>query len=184
VSQIRAITICQPWAWAILHGPTPGTAFKRFEMRDWPSDYVGPLVIHAGKSDKWMRDGCAFLERQGVTLPGSFEFGAVLGMVDMVDCVRPAECGGDPYTIGFGSYCFVLEKPRRLARPLPMKGQLQLWKIDAAIVGELLDGGALPDAPAGETREQRIDRAIAAAGPGRVKRAAQGELFGKGPTYR
>lgn len=169
---LRALTICQPWAWAIMAG------HKRFENRDWQTDYVGPLVIHAGKSEKWMPDGMAFLRRLGICpLRSELEFGAVLGVVEMVDCVRKAECDGDPFA--FGPYCFKLEKPRRLAVPVPMKGQLTLWRIDPAIVAELEIGAdAKSQAVASaESREQRIERAIGAAGPGKLRRATQGNLW-------
>lgn len=41
---MKALSIRQPWAWAILH------AGKRIENRDWRScHYRGPLLIHAAK---------------------------------------------------------------------------------------------------------------------------------------
>jgi hypothetical protein len=41
---VKALSIRQPWAWAILH------AGKRIENRDWRScHYRGPLLIHAAK---------------------------------------------------------------------------------------------------------------------------------------
>jgi len=42
---VKALSIRQPWAWAILH------AGKRVENRDWkhPPTYRGPLLIHAAK---------------------------------------------------------------------------------------------------------------------------------------
>ncbi|MHC4404130.1 MAG: ASCH domain-containing protein [Planctomycetota bacterium] len=41
---MKALTICQPWAWAIIHGPKP------VENRGWATKYRGPLAIHAGQS--------------------------------------------------------------------------------------------------------------------------------------
>ena len=42
---MRAISIRQPWAWAILH------AGKRIENRDWRGcSYRGPVLIHAAKT--------------------------------------------------------------------------------------------------------------------------------------
>jgi hypothetical protein len=170
MSTIKALTVCNPWGWAMLNGPRPGTAFKKFENRDWHTDYVGPLVIHAGKSEKWMREGCEFLRKQGVDLPGTFEFGMILGVVYMVGCVRKAECGGDPYA--FGSFCFVLENPRRLARPIPYVGKQGFFYVDRSLVAELLDDGVQPIATA-ESKKQRLDRAIAAAGADRVHLAVK-----------
>ncbi len=41
---MRALTIRQPWAWAITCG------LKRVENRTWSTNYRGPLLIHAGKT--------------------------------------------------------------------------------------------------------------------------------------
>ena len=48
---MKALTVLQPWAWALIHGP------KRIENRSWATYYRGPLVIHAGKSKKWLDEG-------------------------------------------------------------------------------------------------------------------------------
>lgn len=184
---IKALTICQPWAWAVLHGPRDGVAWKRFENRSWSSDYTGPLVIHAGKSDGWMLRGMAFLEEQGCRpLRSELAFGAILGVVDMVDCVRPSAArrpdgSRDPFAMDDSPWCHVYARPRRLAAPVPWKGQQGFFGVPREIVAELLEpsagGGGLATGPA-ETKEQRIDRAIAAAGgSGRLKRAAQGSLW-------
>lgn len=178
---IKALTICQPWAWAILHGPRDGVAWKRFENRGWQSDYVGPLVIHAGKSEAWMEDGMRFLREQGLSpLRSELVFGSILGVVEMVDCVRPASAvredgSQDPYASG--PYCHVYANPRRLAKPVPFKGKQGFYAVPRSLVAELLDGVA-PAEP-GATRESRIERAIeAAGGVGVLRPAAQAELFG------
>ena len=42
---MKALSIRQPWLWAILH------ANKRLENRDWPGcSYRGPVLLHASKS--------------------------------------------------------------------------------------------------------------------------------------
>jgi len=47
-SDIKALTIPQPWAELILRGRTP------FELRSWSTKYRGPLVFHAAaKVDEW-----------------------------------------------------------------------------------------------------------------------------------
>ncbi|MBL9084194.1 MAG: hypothetical protein JNK76_20510 [Planctomycetales bacterium] len=184
---IKALTICQPWAWAVLHGPRDGVAWKRFENRCWATEYVGPLVIHAGKSESWMGPGLEFLRAQGVApLRSELAFGAILGVVDMVDCVRPSEAkrpdgSRDPYAFDNSAWCHEYANPRRLATPVPWKGRLQFFDVPREIVAELLEqeaGGGRQEAGPAETKEQRIDRAIAAAGgSGRLKRAAQGSLW-------
>lgn len=174
-TKIRALTICQPWAWAVL-GP------KAFENRDWHTDYQGPLVIHAGKSTKWMAEGLKFLRDQGLVVPRDLTFGAIIGLVDMVDCVRPEQAVDalgkrDPFA--FGLWCFKFERPRALATPVPYVGRQGFFSVESFLVAELLDVEAATNrASITETREQRINRAIAAAGPSRVRRASREKFWG------
>lgn len=53
-SPIKAITVKQPWAWAIARRATT-YAGKDIENRTWPTPYWGLLAIHAGLG--WDRDG-------------------------------------------------------------------------------------------------------------------------------
>lgn len=53
-SPIKAITIKQPWAWAITRRATT-YAGKDIENRTWTTHYRGPLAIHAGL--RWDRAG-------------------------------------------------------------------------------------------------------------------------------
>lgn len=41
---MKALSIRQPWAWAIVNG------HKTIENRTWATTYRGPLLIHASKS--------------------------------------------------------------------------------------------------------------------------------------
>jgi hypothetical protein len=40
---MKALSVRQPWAWAIIHGG------KTVENRSWATSYRGPLLIHAAK---------------------------------------------------------------------------------------------------------------------------------------
>jgi hypothetical protein len=94
---VKALTVQQPWAWAIIHGG------KDVENRTQAWSYRGPLAIHAGArwSDRGGRSGLvwdALAERFGWPTgpvnarddrrPG-FDairpLGAVIGVVDLVD---------------------------------------------------------------------------------------------------
>ena len=110
---MKALSIHQPWAWAILH------AGKSVENRSRPTSHRGPLLIHAARSrasydaqdvDEW-RDG------YGVALPAWDELvkGAIVGQVDVVDCVRASEMSG-PWIEG--PWCWVLAEPRAFAAPV------------------------------------------------------------------
>ena len=83
---MRAVSVHQPWAWAILH------AGKVFENRSWRTTRRGPLVIHAAKSERLLAslDPAAWRELYGVELPhrSRLAFRALVGIVEVVDCVR------------------------------------------------------------------------------------------------
>ncbi len=74
---MRAITIKQPHAWAVL---TPG--LKPYENRTWPTSYTGIVLIHSGKS---IEPGRHYPDQ-----PAHLELvtGVVLGIVDLVGCRR------------------------------------------------------------------------------------------------
>lgn len=91
---MKALSIRQPWAWAILH------AEKRIENRDWkgPPSYRGPLLIHAAKGIRvgehaeaiaWMKEKGML---GGLRIPAFREHvcGGIVGVCDLVDAVRHA----------------------------------------------------------------------------------------------
>ncbi len=123
-----ALSIRQPWAWAIVH------AGKDIENRDWPTRFRGPVCIHAAKGmtrDEYQHANRAiqravgpvsqdWLDRWlGVTAaPARLERGGVIGVAEVVDCVEVSQ---SPWF--FGRYGFVLQN----ARPvdfIPVKGAL------------------------------------------------------------
>jgi hypothetical protein len=110
---MKAITIRQPWAWAIVF------ADKDIENRPWHTMYRGPLLIDAGAAYR----ADVSLPRGVHTPPrGDLDFSAILGVVDLVDVVERSRSRWF-----LGEYGFVLENPRALSRPIPCKGQLGLW---------------------------------------------------------
>lgn len=133
---MRALSVHQPWAFAILH------LGKNVENRRWQTTHRGPLLVHASKSrssydrqqpDLWRR-------RFGVALPPWEELaaGALVGVVDVVGCVRPdwvlpervevpglGECPwADP-----GGWCWVLADPRPFPEPVPYRGAQLLFHV-------------------------------------------------------
>jgi len=126
---IKALSIRQPWAWAIVH------AGKDTENRDWPTKYRGPVAIHASKgmgkdeyemaahfitttlgsapSQEWLS------QWHGVcAAPYRLDRGGIVGVADIVDCQPQSD---SPWF--FGKYGFLI----RNARPvefIPVKGAL------------------------------------------------------------
>lgn len=101
---MKAISLHQPWASLVAHG------VKLIETRSWPLSGRGPLLIHAAKTWNFDLDRIcrsepfrAALESFGVAFPDpdrtdrrfrlpprprGLPFGAVVGRVEVLDCVR------------------------------------------------------------------------------------------------
>lgn len=120
---MKALSILQPYAAAIIHGP------KRCENRDWYMGYRGTLLIHAGKSKREMTPGYGY--------PYPFHFGALIGLVDVIDCLPMQDYikryGEDPWGC-FGCFCIRMENPFAFAAPIPWRGQLGLFDVPAEIL--------------------------------------------------
>jgi ASCH domain-containing protein len=79
---MKIISIKQPWAQLIASGA------KDIENRTWPTRYRGSLLIHASqRADDVTSDE---IERRfGVRLPPVLPLGGVVGITEIVDCVKP-----------------------------------------------------------------------------------------------
>ena len=118
---MKALSIQQPWAWAIL------TLGKDIENRDWkPTNpglrFRGPVLIHTGlKRD---RDGDAWLRSQGASVPDDLPLGGIVGKVTIADVVTASD---SPWFLG--PYGFVLRDPLMLPF-CPLKGMLGFFAVD------------------------------------------------------
>jgi hypothetical protein len=132
---MKALTVRQPSAWSIIY------AGKDIENRDWPTRFRGTVAIHAASI--MTRDDyqsfCEFYSRiRGadilITMPVFKELvrGAIIGLVDIVDCVT--EHNSEWLE---GEYGFVLKNPRPLIEPIYCKGSLGFWNVPSAILQKL-----------------------------------------------
>lgn len=124
----KAISIRQPWAWAIIH------AGKDIENRDWATKFRGPVCIHAAKGmtkDEYIHANRAiqgavgavdqtWLDRWlGVTpAPYKLDHGGIIGVADIVDCVDVSNSKWF-----FGRFGFVIRNARPVSF-IPVKGSL------------------------------------------------------------
>lgn len=109
---------------------------KDIENRDWPTNFRGRVAIHASARiiQHEYEDACRFIHelsskhliRPGVVLPKSSEYdlGAIIGTVEIVDCVTASSSRWF-----VGEYGFVLRDPVRLKTPIPIKGKLSFWEV-------------------------------------------------------
>ena len=121
---MKAITLRQPWAWAIIN------AGKDIENRNWKTHFRGRVAIHAaagmtrGEYDR----ACEYIRgaNRRIRIPTyeELERGAIIGTVEIVDCVRGSD---SPWFMG--EYGFVLARPERLQEPIPCKGALSFWNV-------------------------------------------------------
>src|SRR6516164_125406 len=98
-----ALTVHQPWAWAITMG------HKTIENRTWHTSYRGPLFIHAGGrkgAKEWLADWDTLVEEfaeRGVKLPpiGTLTFGAIVAVAELTDVVPLRKAPrDDPFASG------------------------------------------------------------------------------------
>jgi hypothetical protein len=111
-----ALSIRQPFAHHILFGG------KMVENRNWPTNYRGRILVHA--SLKF--EGFADEKRRFLMDYPHTDFGGIVGMVEIVDCVTSMT---NPWFNG--PYGFVLRNPRPV-QFMPCKGALGFFtpKID------------------------------------------------------
>ena len=155
---MKALTVRQPWAWAIAHGT------KRTENRPRRMSYRGSLWLHAGARSRWdpaaessplvlgdwaqyrhdhvpgwpgLPDSDVTLGRKTTLMP----FGAVVAQVTVTGCHWWEDCkAGDerpaamcsPWAVRGQFHIELANAVRLLAAPVPCKGALSLWTVPAA----------------------------------------------------
>ena len=115
---MKALSIRQPWAYLTVQG------IKPVENRSWYSKHRGSLLIHASK--KIDMEGYKFCtEKMGVNLPqpSRLDYGAIIGIVRMIDCVQKHDSEWF-----FGLWGFVFEDPRFFDSVVPYKGGLRIFE--------------------------------------------------------
>lgn len=146
--EIRALSVRQPFAWAIAVGAKP------VENRTYGVRYRGLLAIHASKNVRREDlDNPLILEAiadHGFTInEGPSSLGAVVAVAELCGCHRwPAagECNGrsrpacSPWA-ALDQWHWRLRNVRPLPEPVPCKGRLGLWwlpeDVERAVTGQL-----------------------------------------------
>lgn len=152
---MRAITVRQPHAWAIIHG---GKDVEN-RTRNIAGAYRGLVAIHASKANDlgaWAALAETNLPAWGRAMDarGALFGGVILGVVDLVDVhlskrSTTASHLGDPVcfddTTPTGRLCspwaqpdhqhLILRNPRPLPEPIPYRGALGLWTLPDDVLG-------------------------------------------------
>ena len=132
---MKALVIRQPWADLVVDG------HKDVENRSWSTAYRGPILILAGKArDKqasW--DAGALALRQGIATPAPTVFGAIIGVVDLVDITEGA-CASK--WAEAGKRHWRIANARRFASPIAYTGRLGLFDVPDDVGAAALKGTA------------------------------------------
>ena len=133
---MKALSIRQPWAWAVAH------AGKDVENRNWHMRYRGPLAIHAAKSmtraryEAFMRFWNEGLreehksQRAPLVVPGSEDLrrGAIIAVAEAVDCVHESDSRWFA-----GPHGLLLRNVYALREPIPLRGALGFFDLPEEI---------------------------------------------------
>jgi hypothetical protein len=128
--EMKALSFKQPWAWLIFNG-------KDIDNRNWRTNFRGRIYVHASKT--WDAEGFKWIlgnkEKLNYTkwldmmmienAKDEMAFGALVGEVDIIDCVSESS---SPWF--FGKYGFVLANPISYSIPIPYKGMLNLFEVN------------------------------------------------------
>jgi hypothetical protein len=123
--EYQVLSLYPEWAWAIVY------AGKDVENRSWRTSYRGTLLIHASSkrsSHAAMESARSLLcERSKLRpkdLPDEFPSSAILGAVELVDCVADAQ---SPWAEA-ESVNWLLRRAQPLPRPIAdVPGQRRVW---------------------------------------------------------
>lgn len=124
---MKVLTVHQPFAWLIVRG------IKSWENRPWSTLMRGPLLIHASKSLKWWNEvGAQCEDHLPSMVPANYTMGALVGAVNITDCVPVGELDGEPWA--WGPYCLRCEGAVEFAEPIPWRGKEGFWNVDDPVV--------------------------------------------------
>lgn len=163
---MRVLSLLQPWASLWVAGA------KRIETRSWGTAYRGPVAVHASKalrqSEVQLCHETPFREALvalGFTTVRQLPRGALIGVVELVDCLRMVAGEAGPGEIGYtrdtrldgnesdfgnydhGRWAWMTGDVRSvLAAPIPMRGSLGLRDLAPGVVAQL---AAPPQKPGG-----------------------------------
>jgi len=125
--RLKALSIRQPWAWLIAAG------CKDIENRGWRTRFRGRIYVHAGRrfdhrslaSRPLRRPG--LLDEQAMSvvshLARSWRMSAIIGEVDIVDCVDHSD---SPWFTG--PHGFVLANPVLYETPIRCMGKRSFFQ--------------------------------------------------------
>lgn len=144
---MKALTLWQPWATLVSLG------HKTLETRSWPTEYRGPLAIHAGKATSQL-----YLQREYpytkylADYRSPFPLGCIVAICNLVDVWKLGSPNAwtdkehrlmaiadiDLGNVSHGRYGWRLDDIQELALPIGATGKQRLWNWESPLQEHLL----------------------------------------------
>ena len=155
---MRALTIQQPFASMIVSDADdlPGCCVpRRCENRNWPTEFRGTFLIHAGRSTVNLAPQVCQLGRSEV-LWDAVEYpvalGAFIGTAHLYDCFHIDQIESRLTEMPWlasnqhvgGRFCFILRNVRRFQVPISCKGQLGWFDVADSLVRDAINLSVRP----------------------------------------
>ncbi|MDD4971929.1 MAG: ASCH domain-containing protein [Paludibacter sp.] len=133
---MKTITIKQPWGYLICSG------IKDIENRTWATKVRGRVLVYVSQGKKFkinLTDDqmlAAFGSISEQATSGKFDFGAIIGSVEILDCVanhpsvwaeKAVEYNPDIHEFAPRMYNWVLTNPVLFLEPISAKGKQRFW---------------------------------------------------------
>lgn len=166
MTEMRIMTVRQPWAWALVHG---GKTVEN-RPRNIAGGYRGLVAVHVGlRGDDAPHDHASWpalsdaidrwIDQNDSAVAGEMPWwagaGKIIGVAELVDvhaCRGHRTGSGVPDCAGTGTplgvtcspwaepdrHHLVFANPRPLAEPIPFTGALGLRKLDAGTTAQVL----------------------------------------------
>jgi len=140
---LKGLTLRQPWAWTVFN------VGKDMENRQWPARVRGTIAIHAAdeqpegvyqRSKAYIRKVLQSRGHFGVRIPAEdkLPMGAIIGLVDIVDCVTESN---SPWWEGPVGFKFA--NPRRLSKPIPCQGKRRFFTLPKDVEAQIRSLGMI-----------------------------------------
>jgi hypothetical protein len=134
---MNAVSIRQPDAAALLAEQEPAS------YAGWQTSHRGPLLIHAAKRHT---------SKDLSHLTPGLVYNAVIGVVDLADCVKDDHLGADPDEV---RYLWVLTNLRVFTRPFYVNGKVGLFQVSDSSVANELTRAMAPTTRRGRAKARR-----------------------------
>jgi hypothetical protein len=120
--RLRALTVQQPWAWAIIHGG------KDVENRGRNRHLRGRFYVHAGLKHSTQNDAFVRHHARVRALPER-RYGHIIGTEELYDVLPPMDPPAFDGPWAFANqWLWLLRDPRPLSRPIAATGRLGWWE--------------------------------------------------------